>query len=76
MAIKEIQQDSKITLEIDNGDLEKFHKVMHEWNFKDAQSFLRFVLSIFLINQEKSIKIKMDGSFTDVVPSPDLLNQK
>jgi hypothetical protein len=61
--------EEKITLELDNGDASKFSEVIENWKFKDEQSFLRFALSLFILNEEKSFKIKLHGSENTVVPA-------
>lgn len=73
MAVKAQEKDKKLMLDIDNGDLSKLNEVMDKWGFKDYQSFMRFAVSILLLNEEKSIGIKLDGIKQDITPSSDLL---
>lgn len=76
MAVKDKKESNKLILEIDNGDLSKLDEVMEKWSFKDYQSFMRFVVSILLLNEEKSVGIKLDGLKQDITPSSDLLKGK
>ena len=64
---------TKLYLELDHGDLDKLDQAMDKWSFKDYQSFLRFAVSLFILNESKSFSIKIDGFKTDVVPVEDLL---
>ena len=58
-----------LSLEIDNGDLAKLNEVMEKWNFKDYQSFLRFVISIMLVTEDKFLSIKVRDEITAIKPS-------
>ena len=74
MAVKStIKIPGNLILEIDNGDLTKLNEVIEKWAFKDYQSFMRFAVSVFLLNEEKSIGIKLDGIKKEVTPSSDLI---
>ena len=73
MAVKSTKNHDTLTLTLDNGDLTKFEDAFKKWSFKDHQSFLRFAVSIFLLNEGNSFSIKMDNNQTDVVPVKDLL---
>ncbi|HDV5783367.1 TPA: hypothetical protein RJD83_000279 [Legionella pneumophila] len=76
MAVKSQEKEDKLILEIDNGDLSKLNDVMEKWGFKDYQSFMRFAVSILLLNEEKSVGIKLDGLKQDIAPASDLLKGK
>ncbi len=74
MAVKvkeEIQE--KLILEIDNGDFHKLKEVIEKWKFKDYQSFLRFSVGAFILSEENSISIKMDGKQQMIAPASDLI---
>ena len=75
MAIKSVRTNDKLTLEFDNGDIAKTDEVMQKWGFKDHQSFLRFVTSILLLNENKHFSIKIDGIQKDIVPAADYLRK-
>jgi len=59
----------KLILEIDNGDLTKLEEVIKKWNFKDYQSFMRFVVSVMLLNEDEFLSIKIDGIRQDIKPA-------
>jgi hypothetical protein len=74
MAIRDtIEEDNKLHLIIDNGDVDKLDQVLNKWSFKDYQSLMRFSVSILLLAEDKSISIKMNGMQTKIQPAPDLL---
>ena len=74
MAIKDlIQEDDKLHLVIDNGDLLKLDEALSKWAFKDYQSLMRFSVSLLLLAEDKSISIKMNGIQTEIQPASDLL---
>jgi hypothetical protein len=73
MAIKDTKEGEILTLKIDNGDLKKFDEILKKWKFKDYQSFLRFAASLFILNEDHSISIKMNGQLTEIQPVADLL---
>lgn len=58
----------------DNGDFLNFKKVIADWNFKDEQSLIRFVLSIMIESEDKSrIGILKEGEITEFSPADSLL---
>ncbi len=73
MAIKSKRENSKLILEVDNGDLEKLDQCMERWSFKDHQSMLRFAMSILLVTEDQSIWIKSGGKQDAIAPIRDLL---
>ncbi len=73
MAITSRNEENKLILDVDNGDLVKLNEVLEKWSFKDYQSLLRFSISLLLLNEEKYITIKLDGEKKDLVPSKDLI---
>lgn len=70
MAVK-----SKLVFEIDHGDLIKLDQAKNKWDFKDYQGFLRFVISLLLLAEEKSLTIKLDGLNQKIVPADHLLSK-
>lgn len=48
-----IQEVENLSLTLDNGDRENFKKCLNEWNFKDEQSLVRFVLSVLIESEDK-----------------------
>jgi hypothetical protein len=73
MAITSKNEENKLILDIDNGDLVKLNEVLEKWSFKDYQSLLRFSISLLLLNEENYITIKLDGEKKDLIPSKDLI---
>jgi len=73
MAIKSTVEKKKITLEIDNGDLEKLNQCMANWKFKDYQSFLRFAMSQLILTEDKSLWIKSEGKMQQIAPAKEYL---
>lgn len=65
--------EQALQLTINNGDLEKINQVMNDWDFRDYQSFIRFVVSIMLVTKNKSITIQTETGATPVMPNPSLL---
>ncbi len=75
MAVKGRVEGQKLLLEVDNGDFTKLEEVMKKWAFKDYQSFLRFAISLLILNEEKSVSIKVDGKQQTFAPASDLLKE-
>lgn len=73
MAVKSSSSESKLTLDIDNGDLSKLTEVMDKWKFKDHQSMLRFAISIMLLTEDKKLWMQSKGEQTQIVPADDLV---
>lgn len=73
MAVKIINttndNNSTLKLEIDNGDLTKLNEAITKWKFKDYQSFMRFAVSIMLLNEDPSFSIKLNGIQQDIIPA-------
>ena len=61
MAVIPTRQDTKLILEINNGDLTKMEEVIEKWHFKDFQSFLRFSTSILLETEDRTLWMKEKG---------------
>ena len=73
MAVQSKKEDNKLILELDNGDLREFDKVMDKWKFKDHQSLMRFAISLLVLNENKSFPVKIDNQSTEIVPAPHLI---
>ncbi len=69
MAVSDRRKDTKLILEIDNGDLTKIDKVVEMWKFKDIQSFVRFTVSLLLETEDKELWIKHKGVPVRVEPA-------
>lgn len=73
MAVKARKEGDKLILELDNGDITRLEEAIKKCSFKDEQSFLRFAVSLFIVNEGNSFFIKQDGQQTEVIPSKELL---
>lgn len=69
MAVVATQEGKKLKLELDNGDLIKFQQVIKEWNFRNEQAFLRFVVSLLIETEGKELWMKSNGEITKVAPA-------
>jgi hypothetical protein len=79
MSIKKISGDAKkMTLEFDNGDLQKIDEVMQEWSFKDYESLIRFFVSIGKESSDKKTISYKDStdSLIEVSPADHLVNKQ
>jgi hypothetical protein len=76
MAVKELIEDNKLVLELDNGDLKKFQEVLGRWNFIDSQSLIRFVISLMLLTQRNILYIDINKLPEGRVPASHLLKIK
>ena len=75
--IKTDEDNNQIVLKLDNGDKQKFEQALKEWNFKDEQSILRFVVSLLLESDDKrSLAILKDGQSSSFAPADHLLKSK
>lgn len=75
MAIKSTLHDDTLQLIVDNGDRTKMDEIMNDWEFKDYQSMIRFLLSIALVTEDKYIGIKKNGRYTPIGPSAELIKK-
>lgn len=66
----------KLKITLDNGELSKFKETYENWNFKDYQSLMSFMISLVVLNEGPSFKIKIDGIYKDIAPAPDLLKKE
>lgn len=69
MAVNAAKENNKLKLELDNGDLVRFEEVIKAWNFKNEQAFLRFVVSLLIETEDKSLWMKSNGEITKVEPA-------
>lgn len=76
MAIQAKEEGDKLTLEINNGEYAKLKEVLEEWSFKDYSSLLSFMISLVVLNENKSFGIRLDNIHQEIAPSPDLLSGK
>ena len=76
MSVKTTKTTENMTLVIDNGDRENMDKVLSKWQFKDEESFIRFVTSILLDTQDNSIYIQRNFAPAKVTPAPHLLTSE
>jgi hypothetical protein len=67
--VTKYENDNKLFLEIDNGDLSNMQEVIKKWNFKDEQALWRFCLSLLLSTQDKTLWIKEEGERIRVTPA-------
>lgn len=76
MATKRIDNNNpdELSLVLNNGDKEKFEQLIKDWNFKDEQSLLRFMLAIMLMTEDNIIGIMNKGIIEKVAPQDKLLN--
>ncbi|HEV2917585.1 MAG TPA: hypothetical protein VGW78_07630 [Candidatus Babeliales bacterium] len=75
MAVNSKEDNSKLILEIDNGELKKLKEVMEKWQFKDYASLMQFAISIMVLNENRYVSIKKDGETQNVAPANDLLRK-
>lgn len=66
---------TKMTIEVDGGDLRLFNDVFQQWNFKDEQSLLRFFLLIATKSDDKSMTVKELGELKTYVPANQVKKQ-
>lgn len=69
MAVKSIERDNKLILELDNGEYTKLKEAMGKWSFKDYQSLIRFSVSMLLLNEDNYFSIRIDNRQQDIVPA-------
>lgn len=72
MSIKKLTEEGdKVSLELDNGHLEALKKITKDYDIKDIESALGFVLSVVSKSEGKPIKVGEDS----FVPSQGIKNQ-
>lgn len=82
MAIKKIinadgqSEDVKITLELDNGDLEALSTIVDQYSFKDFQAALRFALVVLLKASGDVVYVKEGDNKVALTPSDSLLKPR
>jgi hypothetical protein len=75
MAVKSTEENGKLKLELDNGDMEKFKEVMTRYNFLDEQSLLRFAISIMLETKGTDLGILKEDGMYKVTPADSYLKK-
>ena len=75
MSVQSKRENDKLILELDNGDLREFDKVMEKWSFKDHQSLVRFAISLLVLNENKSFSVKIDNQSQDIIPAAHLIKE-
>jgi hypothetical protein len=75
MSVISKREESKLILEIDNGELKKLDEVMDSWNFKNEQAFLRFVISVLIETEDKVLCIKTNGKSVAIEPANHSINE-
>ncbi len=73
MSVKSTEDRNKLILEFDNGDKDKFKQILTNWNFKDEQSLLRFVMSAMLDTIDKTLTITTDSGDKKIAPIDEFL---
>jgi len=68
------EKDTFLDLRFDNGDQQRLEEVIKKWNFKDHQSFFRFIVSIMLVTEDEFLAIGKNGEATPIKPAPDYIN--
>lgn len=71
-----LQDEGKIVLEIDNGDLEALRQIEKDWKFTDESSVLRFALAVLTKAQDKAVYVDENGKKVALSPADSLLKQK
>ncbi len=74
--VQESDAPEKITLDIDNGDLEVLNNLQEEWNFVDTPSVLRFALAVLKKAVNKKVYIDQEGKPIAVTPGDKLLKSQ
>lgn len=69
------EEPRKISLEIDNGDLEAITDVMEKYNFKDEESMIRFILFVLLKSENNTVYIDEGEKKVSLTPAAHLLKQ-
>jgi len=73
MSVQSKKEKDKLIIELDNGELREFEKVMDKWHFRDYQSLMRFAISLLVLNENKSFPIRIDNESTDIMPAAHLI---
>lgn len=76
MALKASDDNGELTLTLDKGDREKLNQSLHEWGFKDYQSLIRFVVSVLLVSEDKTLWITKNSLPSHIRPASHLVNQQ
>ena len=67
---------TSFSLELDNGDVEKYNEIIEKWRFKDAESLFRFAISILNSTKDNFIATKKeDNKIVERTPNPNLIRE-
>lgn len=71
---KIISEDpKKISLEIDNGDLQAITEVMEKYIFKNEESMIRFILFVLIKSENNTVYIDEGEKKVALTPAKHLL---
>jgi len=65
-----------LILVLTNGDRAALDQAISRWNFKNAESFLKFVVAVMLKAEGNKIFIQVEGNQAGITPNETLLNTK
>lgn len=67
------EEPKKISLEIDNGDLQAITEVMKKYNFKDEEAMIRFILFVLIKSENNTVYIDEGEKKVALTPAQHLL---
>lgn len=74
MAINKIEDNNeKLVVELNNGDLRVLKDIVEKWDLKDKESGLRFGLAILNMSKLGTLFIEKDGRIQAYQPGDDIL---
>jgi hypothetical protein len=81
MAIQKFDSKAAVTasdfegffIALNNGDKAALDQVIARWNFKDVESFLKFVLAVMIKGEGNKLFIQIGGAQTGISPADTLL---
>ncbi len=73
MPIKSIEEEGKLTLEIDGREYTYLKEAMKKWSFKDPEGMMRFAITLLWLNENKHFTVNIDGFNQDIQPLPTYL---
>jgi hypothetical protein len=76
MAVIGNKKNNSLSLEIDNGDLQKLDEVINKWKFVDYQSFMRFTVSIMLKTERNILYIDVNNHPQGIIPADHLIKKE
>lgn len=76
MAIKILEEQipDALRLELNNGDFKVLNEIVHNWNFKDQVSALRFALAVLKIAKSGTLSKNENGDVSPLIPNANLLS--